>query len=134
MKKTSKNQGYVTIIAVMIVSAIAIVVAATLVLLGLSSSRTSFSFEVSHQAKGLADACAEAGLEQIRNNTAYIGTGNLTFGQGSCTYNVTSQGGENRTITATGTVRTIVRKVKATINHINPSITIATWQEVVDII
>ena len=88
--------------------------------------------EQSNQAKALANACAEEALQQIRDSTPFTGTGNLTLGQGSCNYTVTSGGGQNRTIASTGTVGSIVRKVKTTIDKINPGINITSWQEVAD--
>jgi len=125
----NNNGGYITLISVLVVGAVGVAIAISLILLGLGSSRTSFAVEQSNQAKALANACAEEALEQIRNSTPFTGTGNLTLGQGACTYTVTSQGGQNRTIIALGTVGTVVRKVKVIINHINPLITPTSWQE-----
>lgn len=124
--------GYVTLLSVLVVGAIGTAVVTTLLLLGLSSSRTSFSYEQQEQAQGLADACTEDALQEIRDNTSYVGSGGFSAGQGSCTFTVTSQGGENRTIEATGTVDTVVRKVEVVISAINPTITISSWQNVAD--
>jgi len=128
----NNNEGYITLISVLVVGAVGVAVATSLILLGLGSSRTSFAIEQSNQAKSLANACAEEALEQIRDLTSFTGSGNLVLGQGSCTYTVTSQGVQNRTITASGTVGTIIRKVKIIINQINPTIQIVSWQEVSD--
>lgn len=127
-----KNEGFITLISVLVVGAVGVAVTLSLILLGLGSSRTSFAVEQSNQAKALANACAEEALEQIRDSTPFTGTGNLTLGQGTCAYTVTSQGGQNRTVTASGTVGTIIRKVKIIINKINPTITATSWQEVAD--
>lgn len=126
------NRGYVTLISILVVGAVGTAIAMSLILLGISSSRTSFSVEQSNQAKGLTNACVEEALEQIRNSTSFTGSGNLTLGHGTCTYTVTSQGGQNRVITASGTVGSIVRKVTVVINKINPLINPTSWQEVVD--
>ena len=87
---TQKRGGYVVLLGVLIVGAIGISVTLSLLLLGLGSSRTSFASEQSFQAKALASACAEEGLQQIRDTMSYTGTGGLTLGQGSCTYVVSS--------------------------------------------
>jgi len=130
-KFLSNNQkGYITLISVLVVSAVSISVTISLLLLGLGSSRTSFVYQQSYQAKGFADACAEEALEEIRSNTGFVGGGNINFGNGTCTYNVTSQGAENRTVVATGTVDSVIRKVSVIINDINPLITVVSWQEV----
>ena len=126
------SRGYITLISVLVVGAVGLAIATSILLLGLGSSRTSFAVEQSAQARWLATACAEEALEQIRISASFVGTNNLSLGQGTCTYIVTSQGGENRTITASGTVGTVVRKVEVLISRINPTITVSTWQEVGD--
>lgn len=130
MHSKPQNQGYVLLISVLILGAVGVAIASSLLLLGLGSSRSSFAFEQSNQAKSLANACAEEGLQQIRNVTSYTGIGGLTLGQGVCAYLVTSQGGESRIVEASSTVDTIVRKTKVTVSTINPTITIASWIDV----
>jgi len=127
-----KDRGYITLMSVLIISAVGLAIAIFLILFGLGSSRSSFAIEQSNQAKALANACAEEALQQIRGLTSYIGSGNLTLGRGVCGYTVTSQGSQNRTITASGTVGTIIRKVNIIINDIEPKIQVVSWQEVAD--
>lgn len=124
------DKGFVTLMSVLIASALGTAISISVIMLGLGSSRSSFAAEQSYQAKALADACAEEALQQIRSSNSFAGNGNLTFGQGSCSYTVVNNGGQNRTITSTGTVSTTVRKVSISINKITPKIIIASWQEV----
>ncbi len=126
------KKGYVALITVLITGAIGVAIATSLLLLGLGSSRTSFALEQSNQAKALANACSEEALQQIRDSTPFTGTGSLTLGQGTCGYTVVNDGGENRTVTASGTVGTVVRKIKIIVNTINPAINLTSWQEVAD--
>ena len=132
-KKSEKlyndNKGYVTLVSVLVVGAVGTAIALSLILLGNGSSRTSFALQQSAQAKGLANACAEEALEQIRGSTSFTGSGNLTLGQGTCSYTVTNTGGTNRTVTASGTVGTIIRKVSISITAIDPLIVVSSWQE-----
>lgn len=131
--KTKKlNDGYVTLISVLIIGAIGLTITLSLLLLGLSASRTSFAYEQQNTAQGLAEACTEEGLQQIRNSTPFTGGGTLNLSTGDCSYSVTSQGGEDRTIEASATVGGVVRKIKVIIDKINPSIQIVTWQNVAD--
>lgn len=131
-KSNYLKDGYIALITVLVIGAVGVAVAVSLLLLGLSSSRTSFALEQSNQAKALANACSEEALQQIRDSTPFTGTGNLSLGQGTCTYTVTSQGGQNRTITSSGTVGTIVRKVKIILDTITPNINVTSWQELAD--
>jgi len=126
------KKGYVALITVLISGAIGVAIATSLLLLGLGSSRTSFALEQSNQAKALANACSEEALQQIRDSTPFTGTGSLTLGQGTCGYTVVNDGGEIRTVTASGTVGTVVRKIKIIVNTINPAINLTSWQEVAD--
>lgn len=128
----NNSNGYITLISILIVGAVGVAITLSIILLGVGSSRTSFAVEQSNQAKSLTNACTEEALQQIRDSTPFIGSGDLALGQGTCMYAVTSQGGQNRTITASGTVGTIVRKVKIIIDKINPAIQVVSWQEVAD--
>lgn len=128
--KTSAQSGFITLMSVLVVGAVGAAITTSLILLGVGSSRTSFTIEQSHQAKALANACSEEALQQIRDSTSFTGSGNITAGQGSCSYTVTSQGGSNRTINAVSTVGTVVRKTTIVVNGLNPAIAISSWQEV----
>jgi hypothetical protein len=124
------QSGFVTLVSTLIVGAVGLAITVSVIMLGLASSRTSFAGQQSTQARLLADACAEEGLQQIRDLTAYTGTGSLTIGSGACTYTVASQGGESRTVSASGVVGTVTRRVVVTLTAINPSLTVSSWQEV----
>ena len=129
MKRT---KGFATLTSVLIIGALGTTLAVSLLLMGLASSQTSFAFIQSHQSKALADACMEEALERIRESTPFTGTGTLTLGAGSCAYTVTSGGSQNRTATSSGTVGSMLRKVKVTIDKITPLINVTSWQEVAD--
>ncbi len=125
------NKGYAILLGVLIIGAVGLSVAFSVVLLSTDAHRTSFNLIQSNQAKALTNACAEKALDVIRDNDAYAGTGGLTLGQGSCLYTVTGTS-PNKTIQATGIVDTTTRKVKITTDQINPQINISSWQEVSD--
>lgn len=125
--------GFVILTGVIVIGAIAIVVAVSLILIGLGLSRTSFANEQSAQAKGLADACAEYALNQLRNDSNYAGDEILSIGPGSCYIRpVLGSGNTNRTVETIGTVGPITRKVKIQVLRIKPKIEITAWQEVAD--
>lgn len=127
-----QHAGYVTLLSVLIVGSIGAALAVSLILLGLGSSRTSFALHESTLAKALSDACAEEALEKIRDVPSFSGNGVLNFGQGICNFTVQSTGGENRTVSVSSTVGSVVRKVKITLDKITPQINIVSWQEIAD--
>lgn len=124
--------GYIALISVIILGAIGLAIATSLLLLGLGSSRTSFAVEQSDMAKGLANACAEQGLLRIKKESGYVGTTTINFGNNSCSYEIQNPGGQTRIINASGTVGSVIHKVKISISAITPSIIISSWQEVAD--
>ena len=129
---TNNQSGFITLMSVLVASAIVVAVSISLLLLGLGSSRTSFSQEQANQAKALANACTEEALQQIRDLSSYSGSGNITMGQGTCTYTVFNLGGSSRRVEASGSVGSVIKKVKIIINRIRPLINITSWQEVGD--
>lgn len=126
------KSGYITLISTLIAGAIGVATAVSLLLLGLGLSRTSFAIEQSAQARGLANACAEEALEQIKTSSNFSGSNNLSLGPGTCSYTVQKGSGQNRIITASGMVGTIVRKVKITLDKVKPTLRVTSWQEVAD--
>jgi len=124
------REGFITLMSVIIVSAIGIAIASAILLLGVGSAKTSIIVEQSSQAKGLATACAEDALERVKESPSFTGSGNLSLSQGICSYLVSGVL-PAKIINASGTVSTVIRKVKVTITQINPKITY-TWQEVAD--
>lgn len=126
------SKGYITLISVLVIGAVSVAIVVSILWLGLGSSRSSFANEQSDQAMALVNACIEEGLQQIRSSSSFTGSGNLSLGQGTCTYTVTNTGGNSRTIVASGTVGTIIRKVSVNTTALNPKIIIGSWQEVAD--
>lgn len=130
-KQSSFMGGYVTLVSILVIGAVGVSVATSLLLFGLGASRNSFSVEQSSQAMGLADACAEEALQQIWTDDTYVGTGNLTLGQGNCSYTVSGISAP-KTITASGTVGMVVRKVSIILDVLTPYLNANPWQEVAD--
>jgi len=126
--------GYVALMSLLVVGAAGLAVSISLILFGVGSTRSSFVIEQSGQSKNIANACAEEALKKIRNSLAYTGNGNLTLGQGTCSYAVSAGSGQARTITVSATAgtapRTITRKIQISISQITPRINVSSWQEI----
>ncbi len=130
MNKNLRNNkgGYITLISVLIIGAIAIAITTSMLLLGLGSSRTSFALEQGYQAKALANLCSEEALQQIRSSTSFSGTNNLSAGQGTCTYTVTNTGGQNRLRYGQRIVAMISKRASVNIDSINLRMNIVSWE------
>lgn len=130
MKKTFFHSGYVTLLGILLLGALGVTIATSMLILGVGNGKTGLVAQQAKQANALAHACAEEALQEIRNLTDYTGTDTLSLGQGSCTYTVTNTGAETRMVTASGTVGTVVRRVQVGLNGLFPQIVITSWQEV----
>lgn len=130
-KKTNLD-GYITLISVTIIGAVATAIVLYLLLSGTNASKNSLTTIYSAQARALANACAEEALQQIRDNTNFTGTNSIVFSNGTCTYAVTNSGGDVRTIFASSSVSNTIRKVRISTTALSPKINISSWQEVGD--
>ncbi|MDP3724309.1 MAG: hypothetical protein Q8R11_01605 [bacterium] len=119
------------LLSVLLITAVAGAIAVSLLLLGVGSSRTSFAFQQSIQARGLADACAEEALQRLRESVWFSGGETLTLTSGTCEIQaIAGTGNSNRTIQTVGSVGTIKRKVKVIVTTVHPTPVISSWQEV----
>lgn len=116
--------------SVIIFGAVSVAVVISIILLSISSTKTSFTFGQSVQSSVLATACAEEAMQEILDTANLNSSGNLSLGSGSCNYVTTSQGGQNIKIQATGISGSATRKIKVLIATTTPVITITSWQEV----
>ena len=124
------HDGYIALLAVLIVGAASLSIATTLLLTGSESQTATLATQQSIQARGISASCAEEALQVIHDNTAYTGTATVTIGQGNCTYVVTSTGASTRVIDVTATVNSVVRKTKVYVTRNASSITVTSWQDV----
>ena len=131
MNQKNCNNGYIALISVLVISAVGVAAAISLILLGLGSSRTSFTFEQSNQAKALANTCAEEALNRLRLDINYSGNETINLGQGACFINSIIINGSQRTIQVEGTVAAVVRRLRI-LAQVQPSMQIISWQELAE--
>lgn len=132
MNNFRHNYGFAVLTAVVLVGAAALVVVLSISFLAINSWRNVQVVSNSEKAKGLANACSELALEQIRSVNNYVGNGNLNLNGIVCNYTVINLGGSIRQINVTGEANQIIRKVKITTSAINPRVILSSWQEVAD--
>lgn len=125
-----KERGFIVLISTLVVGAVAVAITASIILLGLSSSRVSFSLVNKIQSYWAGNGCVEEVLEDIREDTSFAGSGHYAIGQGYCDYTIINTGGENREIRSEGVVNDTYTRIKVIVSDINPQITIDSWQEV----
>ncbi|MBI4239898.1 hypothetical protein HY620_02840 [Candidatus Uhrbacteria bacterium] len=123
------SKGFVTLLGVLIVGAIGTAITLSLLVFGVGASRTSLSLQQSHQAKALANACAEHALNELRLSQGYGGNEPYTFAGNTCQIYPIQTVGNTTTIHTTGTVGDVIRKAEVILSQLQPSLTVSSWQE-----
>ncbi len=83
-----------------------------------------------YQARALADACTEQALQTLHDNLSFTGVVPLTLSTGTCTADVVNLGGTQREVRSVGTVGGTVRRIRVSINALQPMISVSTSQDV----
>lgn len=128
MKIKSSRSGYTVLASVILVAAIGSTIAVSLLIGGTSAASTAATVQASAQARQLANACAELAIQQLIISILFVGSGNLTVGQGTCTYTVSQQDLLTSLISVSGTVGTVTRRVELTV-VVTPMLGITRWRE-----
>lgn len=127
------NNGFIALISILAITAIAGTIALGLILLGVNSTRTNLVYIQSAQARALANTCMEEALMKLRESIYYTGNETLSLTSGSCQIQtISGTGNTNRTINTTATVSNTTRKVQVVVATVNPAISLTSWQEMAD--
>jgi len=124
----NNNTGFITLLSVLIVSAVGLAIVTSLLLQGFTSASASLALTESEQARAVAVACAETALQQIRDDTNFSGSGSLTFTYSSCSYTVQNLGGQSRRVMSAGAAGPMISRLNITIDKLNPKINLTSWQ------
>lgn len=124
------REGYVFLISVLVIGAVAASTAASLILLGLASEQTGLTVVQSAQALELAQTCAERTLRTLRSDLSYGGNETFTIGTGTCVvHSVGGSGNANRALCLEGRNGNAVRRVEILVRALYPQVKIASWRE-----
>lgn len=130
-KLTKNESGYITLISVIVVSAVCVSIAVSMLYNGMVASQTSLTVSQAAEARLLGNSCAEKALSQIREDASISGTALVfTLNGDNCSYDIIKGAGANRTIQATATVAQAKARIKITIDSLNPTVNISRWEEV----
>jgi len=126
------RKGYIALISVILMSALGLGIMLSVIATGVDASKTDFSLQQSGAARSIASSCAEEALQRIVETGTTTISGNLIVASGTCSYNVTSVNGQNITIQSTGILGTVTSKIKVVVATTTPSVSLSSWEEVVD--
>ncbi len=130
--KKELRKGYIALISVILIGALGSAIMVSVIASGVSATKTDFSLQQLGSSRILASSCAEEALQTIVETSTTSSVGSLSLGQGTCSYTILSQNGQNITINATGVLGAITTKIQVIIATTSPALTLSSWQEVVD--
>ena len=120
----SQQQGYIALIALLIVAAAGIAIGLSVSLAGLDQIQASYGASQAVRARGLASACLEDGLLRLRQDWADY-NGGLSIGADSCILTATVNG-NSATVTAIGTVDIYSHQIEVSVGS---DLSVSRWQE-----
>ena len=130
----TSRSGYIFLLSVLFVSAVAVSVLGSYLLLSIASMENGVTFEASTQALENAQTCAERGLMALFLDSGYMGNESVTLADGTCEIlKVGGFGNENRTLCTEGIFGAHTRRMEIVVQSILPSIEVYSWQEVATI-
>lgn len=124
----TRQHGYIVITSAIVLFSVGSLIALSLLAFTAGFAKDNRAQERSNQAKALANACGEMGVQKLLTSIVFVGTIDVSIGQGSCAYIVTNPTAATALISTTGTVGTQIRKVQINLNLVPLAVT--KWQEV----
>lgn len=123
--------GYVFLIAVLFIGAIALVSSMSMLLLAWAWEQNGKTFSDAGQALEMARSCVDYALTTLRDNASYAGNETVTFSSTtSCTVlDIQGSGNDYRTLCVEGRSGTVVKRLVLTISQILPSPVISSYTE-----
>jgi len=131
LKRWSSPKGrraYIALVSVLILSAIVLLVGATLALLAVSQAQQSLAMEKGASAHALAEGCVADALLSAFYDANYTG-GTRSLPEGNCTINI-SKMGDNWMVTSEGRVDgRYTKRIRVNILR-SDSVQVLSWKEI----
>jgi len=120
-----KTQGFVALVIVLIISAIALLIGLSISLLSVGEIKMSLQKSQSSQSYYLANLCAEEALMKLKDDIDYPGEILNNIENGSCIISVEG----NWIVKVSANFSNQTKKIKIIISQISPQMIISSWQE-----
>lgn len=123
------SSGFIALLTVLIIFAIALLVGLSLSFLSISEATMGLQKSQSSQAYFLTNLCAEQALMKLKEDINYPGSEIIEIEGGNCQI-LPIEG--NWVIKVFGNFRNQIKKIKIVVSQVNPEMIISSWQEVAD--
>ena len=131
-KKNSTRGGYIALLSVIVIGAIGVAVMMSVLLFGISSSKTDFALQQGGSAKTVASSCGEEALQRLLETGSTSMSGSLVIASGTCSYVVSSPSGQDIVLEIVGQYGETVSKIRIIVATTTPFIILSSWQDVGD--
>lgn len=120
-------RGFIALITIFIILAIALIVGISFSLLSADESAMALENFQSSKSYFLANLCAEQALMKLKENTDYSGNETINIEDGSCQI-LPIEG--QWIVKTTGNFQNQMKKIRISISQVDPEVVIDSWQEV----
>lgn len=128
---STPRSGYIVLLSVLVIGAIAIATASSLVLLGISAQQSGFAVVKAEQALENARTCVERAVRSLRLSSAYTGNQTFVLVEGTCSLRtIAGSGNANRIICAEGKSTRSTRRLEVELSQILPTTKVKSYKEV----
>lgn len=127
---TKNIHGQVLIVSAIVVGVVSLLIAGSLMLIGLSSLRGTTITAQAALAGALDNGCAEEALYRIRQLPSYTGSDSYAPNGNTCFFTVSDIGGNQRKINLASAVGNVIKKTEIILTVSGGAITIDSWQDV----
>jgi len=122
-------RGFIALITVFIIISIALLISLGFGLLSIGEMDMGFKKTQSSQAYFLANLCAEQALMKLKEDINYQGQETINIENDSCQILQIEGQWIIKTI---GNMQNNIKKMRISVNQVNPQMIIDSWQEVAD--
>lgn len=132
MKIQKNEKGYIALTSVIIISAMIMIIAATMSSYSFFSRSNILDAELKKISNALAEACVETALLKLAQNNSYAGNENISIGGKQCLILAIEAGGQanQKIIKTTASSSNYYANLKITATIIASGILINSWEEV----
>lgn len=131
MMFSAHRSGYIFLLSVLVIGAVAAASASSLILLGISGQQSSLTVIQSYQAMEFAQSCADQAILALKSDLTYDGGVSVYYTEGSCSIrHMSGNGNRDRGICIEGRSGPSVRRLEVDVEQVLPTTLIRSWTEV----
>jgi hypothetical protein len=129
MHTTNTQHGYVALSAMLVASAVLLVVISQSILRSSASTQTLISIQQAVEARTLSHACLEIALEQFLADVSYRGDEEKMLEGGTCDIlPISTDDVYNISIEVEGTIQSVTSRQRVTFDTTLPHVTTTIWE------